>query len=134
GSARASELGEAGAGWGGRAVRAGSVEQMADPACVAPTEEIEGVLERDPRALRDLELAVELEELEIGLRHVAHQGEQHASPGGLGGQVLGAGGLRGAPDPAPDVELPRAAGGGERRIEGRARRDRPTGGVSLARR
>src|SRR5438309_484103 len=103
---------------GERRLRARHLEQRTDPPHVAPTEEVEGVLERDPRALRDLELAVELEQLEVGLRHVAHQREQHAAPRRLGGEIIRTRGLGGAPDTAPDVDLPGEVERAEEGVEG----------------
>src|SRR5438034_1546310 len=117
------ELRDARAGLGERRLRARHLEQRADSTHIAPLEEVDGVLERDPRALRDLELAVELEQLEVRLRHVAHQGEEHATPHRLGGEIVGARGLRSAPDAAPDVDLPGEVEGPEEGVEGQVRRD-----------
>src|SRR5437773_2669548 len=103
---------------GERRLGARHLEQRADPTPVTPTEEVEGVLEGDPRALRDRQLAVELEQLEVGLRHVAHQREQHAAPRRLGGEIIGPRGLGGPSDAAPDVDLPGEVEGPEEGVEG----------------
>src|SRR5439155_7084955 len=80
------ELRNARAYLGERRLRPRHLQQCADPTRVTSLEEIEGVLERDPRAVRDLELAVEFEQVEIGLRDVAHEGEQHPAPRRLSGE------------------------------------------------
>src|SRR5262249_3769293 len=98
-------------------LRSRHLEERADAAAVAALEEVERVLERDPRLLRDLELAVQLEELEVRLRHVADERQQDAAPHGLGAEVVRAGRLRRAPDAAPDVDLPREVEGAEEHVE-----------------
>jgi hypothetical protein len=73
---------------------------------VAAAEVVERLLEGHHVLVRDLELQIEAEELEVGSRHTAHQREQHASTNLVGGNEVRLGSLRRAADAAPDVELP----------------------------
>ena len=63
------------------------------------------VVEPD-RALRDLELEVQLAELEVGRGHVGHQGDQHPATALVGGQEGGECRLLFAPDAAEEIDLP----------------------------
>ncbi len=61
-------------------------------------------------APRDLHLQIKFSQREVGAGHVADQGQHHGLPEILRGQQIGPGRLGGAPEAAPQVQLPRQAG------------------------
>src|SRR5262249_23639355 len=72
------------------------------------------------RALRNLELEVELAELEVRGRHIADQRGHDEAPRVLAGEQIAPRRLRGPPETTPEVELPgevEGAHGTERRLE-----------------
>ena len=68
--------------------------------------DLDGVLPRLQRALRDIPLHVQLSQIEIGLSHSAHELEDHGSPVLFPCQQVTAGRLIRPADPAPDIQFP----------------------------
>jgi hypothetical protein len=62
---------------------------------------------RVERLPRDLELTVEGDQLEVALRHAAHEGDDDAATILLARQELGSRGFGGATEPAPEIDLER---------------------------
>ena len=96
------------------------VELRDDAAQVLALEQVVGLLEGHDRLARDRELAVELGELEPGLRHARHEREHDAAPERLGREQVRARRLGGAPDAAPHVDLPDQVRRGEEVVLGPA--------------
>ena len=118
-----------------RRLRAQHAELRVDAAGELALEQVAHLGERVDVLVRDLELEIEPEQLEVARRDVAHQRQHDAAPERLGRVQLRARGLVRAPDPAPDVDLPgHARREQERVVARRAGRGQAEHGVHAARR
>ena len=87
-------------------LRFADVEERGDAAALAHLRQLQRILARGQRALRDLELQIERAQLEVGVGDVADDRRQHGAPAPFGREQLRPRGLRwragsGPRNPAP---------------------------------
>src|SRR2546425_7302845 len=80
------------------------------PALEPAVEQVVGALEGGGRALRDLELAVQLAQVHVGDGHVRNERQEDAAAPLLRREVRGEGRLVEAADATPQIQLPRKTG------------------------
>ena len=86
------------------------IQQRRHPALLAGLRQSEEDRPGGQGLPRDLHLQIQLTQREVGTGHVADQGQHHGPAEILRGQQIGPGRLGGAPEAAPQVQLPRQAG------------------------
>ena len=99
------------------------VDQRRDTAALAHLRQLQRLLTRRQRPARDIELQVERAQLEVAVGNLADDGRQHRAPPPSRGEQLRACRFGGAPEAAPEVQLPgRAALESQGRRVARCRR------------
>ncbi len=88
------------------ALRSRRLQLRSDPELQPVLKELVGALVGHRRRARDGEPGVQLEQLEVRLRHIAHQAEEHGPVALHGGEELSIRGFARATDLPPEVDLP----------------------------